>query len=105
MHIGQYWLDRVSRLRSHLSPQEPDPVLSWQACRADSGSGKVVVTAEDAVSFIGSGAVVSVGGFVGIGVPECLLVALRETHDRTGAPSALTLINVAAGGDSKGRGL
>ena len=104
MHSGQHWLDRLSRLRSHLDPREPISALSWQACRADSGSGKVV-TAEDAVSLIGSGAVVSVGGFVGIGVPECLLVALRELYDRSGAPSALTLINVAAGGDSKGRGL
>ena len=79
-------------------------MLERRPCRAEVRDSKVV-TAEAAVDLIRDGAIVSVGGFVGIGVPECLLVALRARHDRTDGPSKLTLINVAAGGDSTGRGL
>ena len=45
-----------------------------------------VVTAEMAARVIEDGDTVATGGFVGIGVPEELLVALEERFDETGSP-------------------
>ena len=44
------------------------------------------------------------GGFVGTGLPEALLLALRRRFDATARPAALSLLMVASVGDSKGRG-
>lgn len=46
-----------------------------------------------------------VGGFVGCGMPELLVNAVRERFDSTGHPRGLHLLQVATVGDGKGRGM
>ena len=75
-------------------------------------AGKVV-SARAAVAHIGDGATVATGGFVGIGFPENIAVALEqrfvETRDSDihgqGSPRGLTLVYAAGQGDGKERGL
>jgi propionate CoA-transferase len=78
------------------------------------GSGKrlKIVSALDAVKLIHSGNTIATGGFVGIGVPEEILVALEqhflESQDEDGNPTGpkdLTLIYAAGQGDGKEKGL
>ena len=72
-----------------------------------------VVSAEDAVRLIRDGDTVATGGFVGIGFPEAIAIALEElylsTEDRylqaTGKPHNLTLVYAGGQGDGKQRGL
>ncbi|HWY73100.1 MAG TPA: acyl CoA:acetate/3-ketoacid CoA transferase [Burkholderiaceae bacterium] len=72
-----------------------------------------LVSAADAVRLIRDGDAVATGGFVGIGFPESIAVALEElylsTEDRypqaTGKPRNLTLVYAAGQGDGKQRGL
>jgi propionate CoA-transferase len=77
------------------------------------GSGKriKIVSALDAVKLIHAGNTIATGGFVGIGVPEELLLALekhffasQKKNDQTG-PKDLTLIYAAGQGDGKEKGL
>jgi len=77
-----------------------------------SGQGKIV-SARAAVSRIRKGSTVATGGFVGIGFPENIAVALealylenqaQELHPPDG-PAALTLVYAAGQGDGKTRGL
>jgi propionate CoA-transferase len=77
---------------------------------ADTGK---VVSARDAVRLIRDGDTVATGGFVGIGFPENIAIALEELylasegadqHGR-GAPRNLTLVYAAGQGDGKERGL
>lgn len=70
-----------------------------------------VVGAAEAVRLIHDGDTVATGGFVGIGFPEAVAVALEQrflaTREETGqgAPRGLTLIFAAGQGDGKTRGL
>jgi propionate CoA-transferase len=75
-------------------------------------TGKVV-SAADAVKLIRSGDTVATTGFVGIGFPENIAIALEqrflETRDQDpdgrGKPEGLTLVYGAGQGDGKDRGL
>lgn len=64
-----------------------------------------IVTAEEAVSFLRDGDTVATGGFVGIGFPEQLAVALEKHFLDHAAPRNLTFVYAAGQGDGKERGL
>ena len=64
-----------------------------------------VTSAADAVSLIQDGDTVCTSGFVGVGTPNELLLALEKRFVETGAPSNLTLLHAAGQGDGKDRGL
>src|SRR5215213_2009248 len=64
-----------------------------------------IVTAQEAIALIRDGDTVAVSGFVGIGTPDELIIALAERFRETAAPSGLTLMFAAAPGDGKERGL
>jgi len=64
-----------------------------------------MMTSDEAAGLIFDGDTVAAGGFVGIGVPEALLIALAERFERTGEPRDLTLVFAAGQGDGGARGL
>jgi propionate CoA-transferase len=64
-----------------------------------------IVSARQAVALIRDGDTVAVSGFVGIGTPDELIIALAERFRETAAPAGLTLMFAAAPGDGKERGL
>jgi propionate CoA-transferase len=72
-----------------------------------------IVSAREAVQLIQDGDTVATGGFVGIGFPENIAVALEERFvesseqdpDGVGRPEGLTLVYAAGQGDGKERGL
>jgi propionate CoA-transferase len=71
-----------------------------------------IVSARDAVRLVRDGDTVATGGFVGIGFPENLAVALEEAfladaseYPGMGKPQNLTLVYAAGQGDGKERGL
>lgn len=64
-----------------------------------------VVTADDAVSVIRDGDTVCISGFVGVGTPDELLIALEKRFLETGHPRDLTLLFAAAPGDGGDKGL
>jgi propionate CoA-transferase len=66
--------------------------------------GKVVSAAE-AVRLLHDGDMLATGGFVGIGFPENLAVALEQRFIAEGAPRHLGLVYAAGQGDGKTRGL
>ncbi len=64
-----------------------------------------VATPQDAVDVIRDGDTVLVSGFVGIGTPDELIIALEKRFLETGHPRDLTLVFAAAPGDAGDRGL
>jgi len=64
-----------------------------------------IVTAMEAVSHINSGDTIATGGFVGVGFPEELAIALEQRFLTTQAPNQLTLVYAAGQGDGETRGL
>lgn len=64
-----------------------------------------LVSAAEAMEVVVSGDTVATGGFVGIGFPEALAIALEERFLKTGEPKDLTLVYAAGQGDGKTRGL
>src|SRR5688500_14442782 len=63
------------------------------------------VGADAAVSVIRDGDTVCVSGFVGVGTPDELLIALERRFLATGHPRDLTFVFAAAPGDGRDRGL
>lgn len=64
-----------------------------------------VISAEDAARVVMDGDTVATSGFVGIGFPEDLAIALERRFAETGSPRDLTLFHAAGQGDGKTRGL
>src|SRR3954447_26505363 len=64
-----------------------------------------IVSADEAVAVIRDGDTVCSSGFVGIGTPDELILALERRYLQAGQPAGLTLVFAAAPGDGKGRGL
>ena len=64
-----------------------------------------IITAAEAAALVRSGDTIVTSGFVGIGTPDELLVALSERYAADGQPRGLTLMFAAGQGDGKERGL
>ena len=64
-----------------------------------------IVSPAEAAAVVRSGDTVSVAGFVGIGTPDELLIAIEQRFREVREPAGLTLVFAAAPGDGKDRGL
>ena len=64
-----------------------------------------IVSPAEAAAIIRPGDTVSVAGFVGIGTPDELLIAIERRFRETGEPRDPTLVFAAAPGDGRDRGL
>src|SRR6476646_11951836 len=64
-----------------------------------------VVSAAEAVAIIRPGDMVATSGFVGVGTPDAIFVALEQRFLATGQPRELGLLFAAAPGDGKEKGL
>jgi propionate CoA-transferase len=64
-----------------------------------------IVTADEAVALIRDGDSVCCSGFVGIGTPDELIMALERRFTGAAEPRNLTLVFAAAPGDGRDRGL
>lgn len=64
-----------------------------------------IMHAAEAARLVPDGATVATGGFVGIGFPENLAVALERRFVEESGPRGLTLVYAAGQGDGKERGL
>ena len=63
-----------------------------------------LIAASAAVSVVRDGFKNCISGFVGVGTPDELLIALEKRFLETGHPRDLTLVFAAAPGDGKDRG-
>ena len=86
-----------------MNPMAPSP----QTGSTDSAPGAhtKVISARAAAALVQSGQTLATCGFVGIGFPENLAVALEAHFNETGLPRDLTLVFGAGQGDGKDRGL
>ena len=64
-----------------------------------------IVSPAEAADIIRDGDTVSVSGFVGIGTPDELILAIENRFLTAGQPRDLTLVFTAAPGDAKDRGI
>src|SRR4029078_9973428 len=64
-----------------------------------------IVSADEAVAIIRDRDTLCSSGFVGVGTPDELLIALEKRFSDSGHPADLPLLFAAAPGDSKERGL
>jgi len=64
-----------------------------------------IVSVDEAIAIIRDGDTLCVSGFVGIGTPDELILALERRFLKERHPSGLTLVFAAAPGDGKERGL
>jgi propionate CoA-transferase len=69
------------------------------------GQRTKVISADAAVQLVLDRDTLAVGGFVGLAVPEELLIALAHRFEETGTPRDLTLTFAAGQGDRDARGL
>lgn len=86
-----------------MNPLAASP-MTGSAHRA-SGQHPKVISAIAAAAQIASGTTLATCGFVGIGFPENLAIALEQHYLQTGLPRDLTLVFGAGQGDGKERGL
>ena len=66
---------------------------------------KPVLTAAEAINLVKDGDMIGVAGFVGMGHPEELSLALEKRFLETGAPANISIVYGAGGGDMKERGI
>lgn len=64
-----------------------------------------LITADVATSLIKDGMTIGVGGFVGFGVAEEVLISIENKYTTTGEPKNLTVFHCAGVGDGKTRGM
>src|SRR5436190_11389701 len=64
-----------------------------------------IVSADEAIAIVRDGDIMCVSGFVGIGTPDELILALERRFLKERHPAGLTLMFAAAPGDGKERGL
>ncbi|MBV9392912.1 MAG: hypothetical protein JOZ84_00725, partial [Methylobacteriaceae bacterium] len=81
------------------------PAGSRRAIEVRVGLKNKIVSADEALALVRDGDTIAFSGFVGIGTPDELILALVRRFEETGAPKDLTLVFAAAPGDGKERGL
>jgi len=86
-----------------MNPMAPSP--NTGSANSAAGQHQKVISPRAAAALVQSGQTLATCGFVGIGFPENLAVALEAHFNETGLPRDLTLVFGAGQGDGKDRGL